>query len=162
MNNDLLNLYWMLVAAGFVFIAAEIFVPGAILGIMGTASLFGAMLVGFVVFGLAGGFISAILLLVGGTIFLSLWVKYCPKSFFGKWFTLQEDGRENKSFDDRTNELLGKTGVAQTDLRPAGIVVIDQRKVDVVSEAGFINKGTTVKVIHVAGYRVVVRPIESA
>jgi membrane-bound ClpP family serine protease len=161
MSSELFNLYWMMVAAGFAFVVAEMLIPGAVLGILGASCLLGAAIVGFVVFGAMGGLISATSLLVGGTIFLSLWVKYCPTSIFGKWFTLKEDGREFKSFDDRTGELSGKTGVAQTDLRPAGIALIDHKKVDVVSEAGFITKGTPVRIIEVTGYRIVVRAIET-
>jgi membrane-bound serine protease (ClpP class) len=154
-----LNTYAMLVGAGFVLIAAEIFIPGGILGVIGVIALLAAAVVGFGVFGVSGGLISAIGLLIGGTIFLALWVRYCPKSFFGKWFTLTEDGREFKSFDEHLAVLLGKTGTAHTDLRPAGIALIENQKYDVMSESGFIDRGTPIKVIHAAGNRVVVRAI---
>lgn len=157
MSGDL-NTYVMLVGAGFALIAAEIFIPGAVLGIIGTLCLVVAALYGFFVFGLTGGLASAFGLLIGGAIFLGLWVKYCPQSFFGKWFTLKEDGKEFKSFDNHLAALQGQSGVAHTDLRPAGIALIDNQKIDVLSEAGFVTKGTPVKVIQVTGNRVVVRP----
>lgn len=45
------------------------------------------------------------------------------------------------------NELVGKEGTAATVLRPSGKVLIDNEMYDGVSEAGFIEKGTPVKVI---------------
>jgi membrane-bound serine protease (ClpP class) len=56
-------------------------------------------------------------------------------------------------------ELLGAEGVALTDLRPAGTVRIGEENVDVVSEAGWVSQGTTVRVIRTEGYRHVVRPL---
>lgn len=160
MNLDSFTLYWILVAAGFTLIAAEIFIPGAVLGIVGVLSLMSAAILGFSVFGAKNGMLSAGGLLVGGAIFLYLWVKYCPTSFLGKWFTLQESGKEFKSFDDSMNALAGKSGTAHTDLRPSGIALIEGNKVDVISEAGFISRGAGIKVIQVVGSRVVVRQLE--
>lgn len=160
MNPDLTT-YIALVGGGFVLIAAEIFIPGGILGVVGVIALLIAGLLGFSVFGLSGGLLSAIGLLIGGTVFLGLWVKYCPQSFFGRWFTLKEDGRDFKSYDNHLDALLGQSGVAHTDLRPAGIALIGQQKIDVLSEAGFVTRGTPVKVIQVAGNRVVVRATET-
>lgn len=157
MSADLFNLYWVLVAAGFVLIAMEIFIPGGILGVIGVFALLIAAVIGFPVFGPRGGFYSGLGLLVGGTLFLALWIKYCPRSFLGKWFTLQEDGRDYKSFDDSRNSLVGKTGTAHSDLRPSGMAMIEGQKVDVVSEAGFIAHGAPIRVIDVVGSRVVVR-----
>jgi membrane-bound serine protease (ClpP class) len=56
--------------------------------------------------------------------------------------------------------FLGKTGVALSLLRPAGVVDIDGVHLDVVSEAQYIPEGTKVKVVSVHGNRIVVRPVE--
>lgn len=159
--SEMLTIYWVLVAAGFFLIAAEIFIPGGILGIIGVIALMAAGIVGFGVFGAQGGFFSALGIFVGGTVFLALWIKYCPTSFMGKWFTLQEDGSDFKSFDEPARQaLVGKAGIAHTDLRPAGMADIENQRIDVVSEAGFITKGSPVKVIEVAGSRIVVRKVD--
>jgi len=154
------TLYWMLLASSVVLVAAEFFIPGGILGIIGVLAMNCAMFLGVSAFGTQGGMISALGIVLGGMVLLFFWIKYCPHSFIGKWFTLQESGKDFKSFDETRNELMGKTGVARTDLRPAGVAVIDDKKIDVVSEAGFIEKGSTVKVIQVAGSRIAVRQVE--
>jgi len=161
MSSELFNLYWILVGAGFVLIAVELFIPGGILGTFGVLAILAAIGVGFQVFGTEGGLYSALGLLFGGMVFFGLWVKYCPKSRIGSWFTLKEDGRDFKSYDESLNVLLNKTGTAQSDLRPAGIALIGKEKFDVVSEAGFIPRGSSIKVVQVTGNRVVVRQIES-
>jgi membrane-bound serine protease (ClpP class) len=56
-------------------------------------------------------------------------------------------------------ELVGKTGTAITDLRPAGTALFDEERVDVVSESEWIQAGTRVRIVSAEGYRHVVRPI---
>jgi membrane-bound serine protease (ClpP class) len=45
------------------------------------------------------------------------------------------------------SNLVGKTGVTATVLRPSGKVIIDDEYYDSVSESGFIEKGTKIKVV---------------
>lgn len=57
---------------------------------------------------------------------------------------------------EESNLLIGRTGTALSILRPSGIVLIDGKRVDVVTSGDFIAEGTTVKVIAVNGASVVV------
>jgi len=52
---------------------------------------------------------------------------------------------------------LHRAGVADSALRPTGKAVVDGRRIDVVSDGDFIDKGTPIEVVEVAGTRVVVR-----
>ena len=56
--------------------------------------------------------------------------------------------------------LVGKTGLAETTLRPSGAVRIEGRRVIASAESGMIEQGTTVKVIDATGMNVVVRAVE--
>jgi len=56
-------------------------------------------------------------------------------------------------------ELLGAIGTTNTALRPAGVVRIGDKFVDVVSDGDFIPAGTRVQVIQVAGTRIVVKEV---
>lgn len=58
--------------------------------------------------------------------------------------------------------LLGTSGIAQSDLRPGGIAEIDGERIDVVSEGGYITAGTTVIVVKDEGYRRVVRAVDNS
>lgn len=55
--------------------------------------------------------------------------------------------------------LIGKEGVALTDLRPVGAVKIDGRRFDALSEVAIIRAGTPVRVTQVLGFEVKVRPL---
>lgn len=53
--------------------------------------------------------------------------------------------------------LVGREGEAYSDLRPAGKAMIDGQYLDVVSDGPYIGRGRPVKVVSVAGNRIVVR-----
>jgi membrane-bound serine protease (ClpP class) len=53
--------------------------------------------------------------------------------------------------------LVGQTGEAFTILRPSGRARIGGKLVDVVAEGDFLDPGTPVEVVDVAGNRVIVR-----
>jgi membrane-bound ClpP family serine protease len=53
-------------------------------------------------------------------------------------------------------DLTGQTGVALTDLRPAGLVRIGSERVDALTEGGYIARGTPVTVVHMQGTKVFV------
>ncbi len=55
--------------------------------------------------------------------------------------------------------LRGKSGVAGTYLRPAGVALIDGMRVDVLTQGEFIPEGTPVRVTRVEGARVFVEPV---
>ena len=56
-------------------------------------------------------------------------------------------------------ELEGLQGVALTDLRPAGTAEVAGERLDVVSDGGWIDAGTPVRVLRAEGYRHVVQPV---
>lgn len=55
-------------------------------------------------------------------------------------------------------DLVGQTGVAVTDLRPAGTAEVAGERVDVVTEGGYVSAGGRILVVRSEGYRHVVRP----
>jgi membrane-bound serine protease (ClpP class) len=60
---------------------------------------------------------------------------------------------------ERDKQLLGKTGVAVTLLRPAGRAEFEGVVIDVVTEGDFIERGKPVRVKYVDGNRVVVEVV---
>jgi membrane-bound serine protease (ClpP class) len=58
---------------------------------------------------------------------------------------------------DTRSDLVGRRGVARTDLRPAGVFEAeDGRRLDVVARGAFVSRGARVRIVEVAGNRVVV------
>lgn len=54
------------------------------------------------------------------------------------------------------SELVGKEGIAVSEMRPAGIGVFDEKRIDVVSDGEFIPKGSNIIINRVEGRRIVV------
>jgi membrane-bound serine protease (ClpP class) len=61
---------------------------------------------------------------------------------------------------DGDDEMVGKEGVTVSELRPAGIALIGERRTDVVTDGEFVAVGQAVRVVEARGNRVVVRPVE--
>lgn len=57
------------------------------------------------------------------------------------------------------SDLVGRQGTAITDLRPSGVALVGDERVDVVAEAGWIEEGAPVAVVSSEGYRHVVRTV---
>lgn len=56
-------------------------------------------------------------------------------------------------------DLVDATGVAITDLRPSGVGIFNDERIDIVSESEWIEEGTPIRIVSAEGYRRVVRTI---
>lgn len=85
--------------------------------------------------------------------------KYLPSVPMFKQLTLQSaiSASEGYTSAPQGNELIGKKGFAETDLRPGGTASIEDKKLSVVSRGEFIDKGTRIVVEETHGSRIVVR-----
>ncbi|MCD4785239.1 MAG: NfeD family protein [Candidatus Eremiobacteraeota bacterium] len=81
--------------------------------------------------------------------------------FFSHFILKKKQTKESgyTSSDERT-DLEGSYGVAQTDLRPYGVALINDERVDVTTSGEYIQKGTRVQVVKVDGMKVVVKSVE--
>ena len=148
----------LLVVIGFVLIALEVFIIGGVLGVLGGICLLGAGAIGFELYGFTGGMLSLLALMLGTCGFLFTWIRVFPRTKLGKTLTLKQNIDEEKGVDSRS-DLLDQTGTATTDLRPSGLACINDARVDVEAQSGWIDKGTAIQVIQVEGIRVVVRKL---
>ncbi len=106
--------------------------------------------------------ITMVTMLIGitGALLVPFMIPVFAKAPFGSWLYLKqiEDKASGyHSAEDGLDLLNGKEGIARTNLRPAGIVEIEGRRVDVVSQGGYISLNSPVRVIKVEGRRVVVQ-----
>jgi membrane-bound serine protease (ClpP class) len=70
--------------------------------------------------------------------------------------TVSRDLAESKAAPGGLAGLVGMEGQSLSELRPAGFASIGGRRVDVVTQGEMISKGQAVRVVQVAGNRVVV------
>jgi membrane-bound serine protease (ClpP class) len=57
--------------------------------------------------------------------------------------------------------VTGDVGIAESTLRPSGKASFGENLLDVVSDGGYVDHGTHVEVVRVAGNRIIVRAVES-
>lgn len=143
-----------LIVIGIVLLLLETILPGLIAGALGVLALCAAVVYAFVNFGPKTG--SSTLFFVVGLLGIGciLWVKFFPQSAMARMFV---SSRTIGNVSVERPELLDQTGVTLTALRPAGTANLNGKRVDVVTEGSFIDKGTPVRVVAVEGMRVVVR-----
>lgn len=150
--------------AGVVLLAIEIFViPGfGIAGIIGIICIVAGIFLGLLsdfplvdfshvrtaILQLAGAFIA------GGVIIAAI-LKILPKSESFGHLILSDAVNSTSNPDLR--DLSGTEGTSLTILRPAGTALINQQRVDVVTEGDYIEKGKNIVVVKVEGSKVVVK-----
>ena len=101
--------------------------------------------------------------IIGGIVGLFLLFKLMVKTKFWKKLTAPgtEAAEEGYSASIGWENLVGLEGEALSDLRPSGWINVNNQRVFVVSEGGFIEKNCKIKVLSVDGNRVVVKKLNS-
>ena len=151
----------ILLLVGIGLLVFEMYIPG--FGVPGTLGI-GTLVLGFVLLkptweqGLLLFLILAAILCVA----LSICLFTASKGRLAKSrlalndVAIPADAAENNDL----NYFIGKEGVSHTALRPAGIGEFDGVKLNVVSDGEFIAKGKPIRVLSVAGNRIVVAEIK--
>jgi membrane-bound serine protease (ClpP class) len=104
----------------------------------------------------------AITLILGVAMIASM-VRYLPENIMFNTLVLSESTDRSRGYTgaDTHDELLGSEGVTVTALRPSGTALLNDRRIDVVSDGDFIEKGARVKVVETANLKVVVRKLDA-
>lgn len=150
----------ILLILGFVLAAVEMIVPG--FGLPGVAAAVCLVAGVFCVTDslMEGAFVTLLVLaLLACMLAVILWM--FSRGKLKSPLILREEQQKDKGYISSAdlNYLLGKKGVAVTDLHPAGTGNFDDIRFDVVSEGTFINKGAQLEIIRVSGARLIVREL---
>lgn len=152
-------------ALGLVAILLEIVTPGGILAVIGATFLLIAVGVAFFRLGVTAGLTALVLALVLAPLTFMIGMRLARTTAVGKVLGLNRELSKEDGYvasDVSLEKLVGCTGEALTSLRPAGMAMIEGRRVDVVTRGFMIAKGTPVKIVEVEGNRVVVVEDKSA
>lgn len=133
----------LLLIAGFILVGIEVVVPGfGLPGISGIACLIGGVLLTAktVEQGLTITMIVVVLLAVMLTVILLILKRVRPP------FVLQDELKAGQGYLNASDleYLVGKEGIASTDLKPAGKCDIEGVEFDVRAEGRYVEKGTKV------------------
>ena len=149
---------WVLIlfAAGMALILAEFVMPGMICGIIGGSLVLASGVMGcyaypeYVMWIVVGELLGVVITVMLGMLVFS-------KTRAGKVLVLNTSQQADAGWvaSDSDTSLIGARGEVLTALRPAGTILVNDKRVDAVSEGVFIDKGARVRVIAVHGSRVV-------
>jgi len=154
---DSLYIPIVLQLVGVVVILAEIILPsGGILSVL-AAGLIGYSLYSVFANASAGaGLVFIIVDLVTLPILVFVGIKLMAKSPATlRTMLSRQNGVNSQSADE--NRYLGAAGRALTDLRPSGMALINEERVDVVTRGEYLEKGSDVIVIAVRGNQIIVK-----
>jgi membrane-bound serine protease (ClpP class) len=159
----------ILLGVGLVALAIEIFVlPGfGATGVLGLVALAAAVMLAMIGTSPSVGDVTQALVVLGTSLTITVavayaWLRHLPNSGrFGGLF-LRGAAHQKDGYIAATPraDLVGRDGVAVTDLRPAGTAQIGHERVDVVTEGEYVPLGRAVRVVRSEGYRHVVRGLQ--
>ena len=145
-------------AIGLFLLAAEVLVPGGILGIAGGIVLFAGCVVSFIKLGSTGGLIAVCVAFIAAALVFFIQFKILPKTRIGKRFFLsREITGSSAALGDDARDLVGKTALSTTVLSPSGYVTIDGKRYEAVSQSGQIVPGTELIVSDANHFQLTVR-----
>lgn len=162
--------YWsiLLVMIGLVLVMLEVFIPsGGILGFLAIASMLAGVVLAFYHYPakpwIGVGLLAVALVGLPGCLIVAL--HYFPNTPLGRRIVLRIPLSEEVLPDrDRQREkdlLVGKQGLAKTKMLPGGVVSIEGRSIDALSEGMPIEPGEPIVVVEVRGNVVVVRRVDT-
>lgn len=151
-----LEIFFITLIAGLLLIGAELFVPGGVLGVIGVFLLILATVTGYLAFPEYGPHVALAILLLT-VLSMVAWIKFFPRSRFGRKLTVSTDLRDSSATERNVESLIGQSGETVSPLRPGGFALFGDRRVDVVTQGEMIDKGERVTVVDVEGNRIVVQ-----
>lgn len=158
----------LLLGLGVIALGVEVFIlPGfGVAGVLGALAIVASMVLAMMGARPTSGDVAQALAVLGASLFITLaviyaWLRHLPNS--GRFSGLLLKGAVHKSqgFVSAPNrgDLVGRDGVAVTDLRPSGTARVGEERIDVVTEGEYVPQGSRVQVVLSDGYRHVVRAV---
>lgn len=148
----------ILLITGFVLIGIELTAPGISLpGILGSICL--VVSVFLTADSIVEGAIMTIVILaiLGAMLGIVLWLLAKGKVIKPLILTAEQKKEQGYISSVDLEYLLGKKGVALTDLRPSGVGTFDDINLDIISEGQYISKGTKIMIHQVKGSKLIVK-----
>ncbi|MFD2255742.1 NfeD family protein [Luteolibacter algae] len=153
-----MTLIIFLFALGIFLLAAEVMVPGGILGLAGGFLLFTGCVASFVKLGPIEGLIAIAGSLVAAGVIFYIQFKILPKTRLGKRFFLnREISGTSTALKDDARDLIGKTAQSVTVLSPSGYITVGGKRYEARSQSGQIPSNTELVIVEANHFQLIVR-----
>jgi membrane-bound ClpP family serine protease len=146
----------LLFVVGALLLAAEVFLPGAIAGIIGGCALLLGSILAFVDYGSGIGSLATIgaLALLGLMVYAE--VVWLPRSRFGRGLVVEATISGQSQPPPASADVIGQTAIALTTLAPTGMIEVAGKRYEGFCRSGMVARGTTLKVIGLDNFRLIV------
>jgi len=161
---DPLTIAYLLIVLGLGLLVAEVFLPtGGVLFIASSLCILGGVVLTFVYGDAATGMVTLVSVFVVVPAVASLMLYIWPRTPMGKRLILRDRDEVTAQMPVmlELEGLRGRYGRALSDLRPAGAVSFDGRRVDLISEGMMVSDGAWVRCVDVRAGTVVVREVDA-
>ena len=145
---------------GLLLILVEFYLPGAVMGVTGgilvlTSIVLFAMQTDSLI--LIALYIIAVCASIWFLVKFALWRIRTAKPNRSIYLNSDQKGYYASSFD---SSMIGKKGVVATDLKPGGHILIEGKRLQAISQNGYLVKGTEVIVLSGQEESLIVKPIK--
>lgn len=147
---------WLLFALALLFV--EFYLPSGVLATVAGVLFIFSLVDAFMVYGALGGCLFLLLALCGGAAVIKLALFVIRSSSSKNTFFLSSN-QEGFVGADADASFVGKAGVATSDLGPSGFALIEKKRLQVLSEGRYIERGSHVRVVGSRGAYLVVKLI---
>ncbi|MCS7048550.1 MAG: hypothetical protein NZ483_04565 [Verrucomicrobiae bacterium] len=147
----------LLVLAGLILIAMDFYLPGFVLGSIGSVLLLVSLGICWKNHGWRATLVLGAVELVAAIAAGYFSIRYVPQTRLGKKMILSNAHTAKHAPPLDSQSLVGHKGVAHTVLRPTGVAIIDGKRVDVRAESGMIEAGSMVEVVGIHENQIIVR-----
>jgi membrane-bound serine protease (ClpP class) len=156
-----MNAIILLFVLGILLLAAEVFTPGMVLGIIGGLSMLVGTILSFTQFGAVTGLVATgtAVVLLGVTVYLELYL--LPRTRFGRTMLVQSCNNSTSQAPIGSDAIIGKSAEALTTLAPSGYVSVDGHRYEAFCLSGHAAKGDSLKVTSRDNFRLIVTHISS-
>ena len=152
-----MNAILLLFLLGVLLLAGEVFMPGAVLGIIGGLCMGAGCVISFAQLGPGGGLVATVvaLVLLGVTLYIEL--VWLPRTRLGKKLIVQSkvDAVSQPPLAN-PGTVVGKTAEAVTTLAPSGYVLVEGRRYEAFCQSGHAAKGAQLRVVGLDNFRLIV------
>jgi membrane-bound ClpP family serine protease len=151
----------LLFVTGSLLLAAEVMLPGGIVGIVGGAALLVGSILAYFEFGMTVGSVATIaaLLLVGAMLYVEL--VWLPRTKVGRAMVVDATIGGQSQPPPATAEVIGQVATALTTLAPSGFVEIGGKRYEAYCRSGLVNRGTQLTVVGLDNFRLIVTEIKT-
>ncbi|PQO30563.1 hypothetical protein C5Y96_13915 [Blastopirellula marina] len=153
----------ILLLSGLALIVLEMFIPsGGVLGFIAAVLLIGAVVYAYLKCDIAVGtaFLAATVVTV--PVMIGIAIRVWPHTPMGRMILL--DSATDEYVDSHESfghtELVGRRGIARSNLLPSGVAEIDGNRWDVIIVGPAADRGDLIEVVEVEGNRVLVTKVD--